>query len=167
METQIRAPHGPSLTLRLIAVFKLCKAVLLVAVGLGALQLVRPGMAALAQEWADPLAMASARRAVQQIISWVSGLSSKRLEVLALGAFLYACLYTVEAVGLSLEKRWAEYLIAIATLLVVPFEVFALTRRVSLSRLAALSVNLAVAGYMIYRLRQAGATSRTGQGIAD
>lgn len=166
METQVARPHQPSLALRLIAVFKFCKAVLLVAVGLGVLQLLRPGVAAQVRDWVDPLAMGSARHLVQRIISLVSGLSPRRLEVLALAAFLYACLYMVEGVGLWLEKRWAEYLIAIATLAFVPFEIFALTRRVSLSRLTALGVNLSVAAYMTHCLRQARPASRTGPGVA-
>lgn len=155
MEPPLGAPRQPGGLLRLIAIFKFCKAALLLAVGLGALQLVKPAVAAQAKRWVEPLAMGSARRAVQQFISLVSGLSPRRLEVLAAGVFLYACLYLVEGVGLWRRKRWAEYLIAIATLAFVPFELFALTRRVSLTRIAALLVNLAVAAYMIHCLRPA------------
>jgi uncharacterized membrane protein (DUF2068 family) len=166
METQIAGRHRPNLTLRLIALFKFCKAALLVAVGLGVLQLVQPGVAAQVRDWVDPLAIGPARRLAQKAISLVSGLSPRRLEVLALGAFLYACLYLVEGVGLWLEKRWAEYLIAIATLAFVPVEVFALTRRVSLPRLTALSMNLIVAAYMIHCLRQARGAPGAGPVVA-
>jgi len=69
-------------------------------------------------------------------------------------AFLYAGLYLLEGVGVWFEKRWAEYLIAIVTLLFVPFEVLALMHRVSPTRLAALILNLAVAAYMIHKLRE-------------
>ncbi len=160
MESEQGVPRQPSLLLRLIALFKFCKAALLVAVGLGAVHLVHAGLAAHAWHWLGPLAMKSDRRAVQHLISWLSGLSPERLEVLASAAFFYAGLYLVEGAGLWLARRWAEYLVAIATLLFVPFEVFALTRRVSLTRLVALIVNLGVAGYLIHRLRRAHASSQ-------
>lgn len=164
-EGRMEQEPGPSRqsrgVLRLIAVFKLCKAALLVAVGLGTLQLVHPGVATQAQSWVEPLVMTSARHAIQRLIGWLSGLSPRRLEVLALGAFLYSCLYTIEGVGLWLAKRWAEYLVAVATLLFVPLEVFALTRHMSVTRVTALVVNLTVAAYLIHRLRDSGRAART------
>ena len=140
--------------LRVIALFKFCKAVLLLVVGLGALELLQPGIAARARHWVDALAVSSDRRAVQRLVAVVIGLSSQRLEVLGIGAFLFAALFTIEGVGLWLAKRWSEYLTVIASLLFVPLEIFELTRRVNPSRLAALTVNLAVAAYLILRLRR-------------
>src|SRR6059058_1630072 len=96
--------------LRLIALFKFCKAVLLVIVGLGALQLLDPAMAARAQRWVAALASSNDRSAVQQVIAYVGGLSPHRLEAVGVGAFLYAGLFTVEGMGLWRRKRWAEYL---------------------------------------------------------
>jgi uncharacterized membrane protein (DUF2068 family) len=43
------------------------------------------------------------------------GLLPSRLVVLALGAFLYAGLFTTEGLGLWLGLRWAEYLTIVAT----------------------------------------------------
>ncbi len=140
--------------LRVIALFKFCKAVLLLVVGLGALELLQPGIAARARHWVEALAVSSDRRAVQQLVAMVSGLSSQRLGILGIGAFIFATLFAIEGLGLWLAKRWAEYLTVVASLLFVPLELFELTRRVNLSRLAALTVNLAVAAYLIYRLRR-------------
>ena len=153
--------------LRLIALVKLCKAALLLAVGLGALRLVHTDLAALAQRWVESLAMSPARRAAQQLIALVSGLSPRGLEVIASGAFLYAGLYLVEGVGLWLARRWAEYLVVCSTLLFVPFEVYALARRVTLPRSAALVLNLAVAAYLIHCLRRNSAAARRHGGHED
>jgi uncharacterized membrane protein (DUF2068 family) len=141
--------------LRFIALFKFCKAALLIVVGLGALELLQPDMAARAQQWVDMLAASSDRRAVQRVISWLSGVSPLHLEVVGIGAFLYAALFTTEGIGLWLAKRWAEYLTVVASLLFVPLEVFELARRVSPSRLTALAVNLGVVIYLIARVRHA------------
>jgi uncharacterized membrane protein (DUF2068 family) len=149
--------------LRLIALFKFCKAVLLVVVGLGALRLLDPGVAARAQRWVAALASTNDRGAVQHVIALVAGLSPHRLEAVGVGAFLYAVLFTIEGVGLWRSKRWAEYLTVIATLSLVPLEVFELTRTVTPPRLAALVVNLAVVAYLLGRIRRrARATSASG-----
>ena len=122
------------------------------AVGLGALQLLHPDVAARAQQWVAALATSSDRRMVQQLIALVGNLSPARLEALGIGAFLYAALFATEGVGLWLRKRWAEYLTVIATLTFVPVAVFELTRKVSSSRLAALVLNLVVVAYLARRL---------------
>jgi uncharacterized membrane protein (DUF2068 family) len=149
--------------LRLIALFKFCKAVLLVAVGLGALRLLDPGVAARAQRWVAALASSNDRSAVLHAIALVAGLSPRRLEAVGVGAFLYAVLFTIEGVGLWRDKRWAEYLTVIATLSLVPLEVFELTRTVTPPRLAALVINLAVVAYLLGRIRRrARASSASG-----
>lgn len=147
--------HGErSRVLRLIALFKLLKALLLVAVGMGALKLLDPTVAARAQEGLRALATSSDRRVVQDLLPLVSRLSPERLEALGAGAFLYAGLFTTEGVGLWLGKRWAEYLTVIATGSFVPFEIYELARRPGPSRLAALVLNLAVVAYLLYHLRR-------------
>src|SRR5256885_2263664 len=93
--------------LRLIALFKFCKAMLLVVVGLGALELLDPNMAARAQHWVAALASSSDRSVVQRVIALVSGLSPGRLEALGVGAFLYAGLFTIAGRGLWRGRAWA------------------------------------------------------------
>ncbi|HVK69650.1 MAG TPA: DUF2127 domain-containing protein [Polyangium sp.] len=149
-----RPDAGHDHILRLIALFKFCKAAFLVAAGLGALELLRPGIADGAEHWLTVLASNVDRHVVQQVLARVSGLSPSRLEALGAGAFLYAALFTAEGVGLWLEKRWAEYLTVIATASFLPFEVYELLRQVTLPRLSALVLNLVVVVYLIYRLRR-------------
>ena len=147
--------------LRAIAVYKFCKALLLVIVALGALQLSHPEVAARVQRWVEAFAASPDRRAVQHILASITGLSPQRLELVAIGAVLYTVLFTVEGVGLWLGKRWAAYLTVIATSLFVPVEVFALARHVSAPRAAALVVNLAVVAYLVHHLRTGGFSTET------
>jgi uncharacterized membrane protein (DUF2068 family) len=139
--------------LRLIALFKFGKAALLIAVGLGALKLLDPAIVARAQSWGAALAASSDRQLVQHLLARAAGLPPGRLEVLAIGAFLYAGLFTTEGVGLWLARRWAEYLTLVATASFVPIEAFEVTRRLSLPRIGALVLNLGVVVYLGYRLR--------------
>ncbi len=149
-----RPKGGRDRILWLIALFKFCKATLLLAVGIGMLKLVRTDLAGWSQHWASALAPKVGRRTVEQLLARVSQIDPGRLEALGVGAFLYAVLFMVEGMGLWREKRWAEYLTVIATASFVPLEIYELTRGVSSPRLSALLLNLAIVGYLIYRLRR-------------
>lgn len=140
--------------LRLIALFKFFKATLLIAGCLGALQLLNPDVAARAQQWATVFATSSDRRLLQHLLARAAGLSATRLELVALGAFLYAALFTTEGVGLWRGRRWAEYLTVVATGSFLPIEIFELVQRLTLTRVTALMLNLLVVAYLIYRLRR-------------
>jgi len=79
--------------------------------------------------------------------------SSTTLYAVAAAAAGYAVLEGVEAVGLWYQRRWAEYLTFLATLVFLPYEVYELTRTVSPFKVVALVVNLAVAAYLLYAKR--------------
>jgi uncharacterized membrane protein (DUF2068 family) len=86
-------------------------------------------------------------------VSRLFALSSSRLYETA-GVFLgYAVLEGVEAVGLWYAKRWAEYLTFVATVLLLPLEVYELTHRTTALKIVALLVNLAIAVYLVYAKR--------------
>jgi uncharacterized membrane protein (DUF2068 family) len=143
----------PDRGLRVIALFKFTKVALLIAVGLGAVQLLDPETTIRVQRWTAAVATSSDRRFVQHILADVLGLSPGRLEVLALGAFLYSALFATEGVGLWLGLRWAEYLTVVATASFVPIELFEVLQRVSLLRTGSLVLNVAAVAYLVYRLR--------------
>jgi uncharacterized membrane protein (DUF2068 family) len=73
-----------------------------------------------------------------------------RAGVVILG---YGILEGIEAVGLWMGKRWAEYLTFVATTLLIPYEIYELTLRVSAFKLVALAINLAVALYLLLAKR--------------
>jgi uncharacterized membrane protein (DUF2068 family) len=80
-------------------------------------------------------------------------LQSRTVWLIALGAALYALLEGAEAVGLWLQKRWAEYLTAVATALFLPFEIYELTGKITVTRVGALVVNLAILVYLVLAKR--------------
>jgi uncharacterized membrane protein (DUF2068 family) len=65
----------------------------------------------------------------------------------------YALLEAAEAVGLWLQKRWAEYLTFIATTLLLPLEIYELTKRVSGFKIVTLIINIAVVVYLLLAKR--------------
>ena len=138
--------------LLLIAAFKFVKALLLLAVGLGALDWLRPATAEEARRWAMALALGSGQRLVQHAIVVLSRLSPERVRLLGVGAFAYAALFATEGVGLWLERRWAEYLTVVATGSLIPLELYEIIRRPTALRVAALVANILVVVYLVVRL---------------
>ncbi len=92
----------------------------------------------------------------QFLARWLNdlvNLDGGHVWVLALIALGYAALEAVECVFLWRGKRWAEYLTVIATAAFLPLEIYELTEKVSLLKIGALAVNLAILAYLIWTKR--------------
>lgn len=79
--------------------------------------------------------------------------SVHNLYLIAAGAAAYAALEGVEAVGLWLGRRWAEYLTLIATVVFVPYEIYELTKSITWLKVLALIINLAIVVYLLLAKR--------------
>lgn len=76
--------------------------------------------------------------------------NSHTLGILLVTAAIYCVVEATEAVGLWRERRWAEYLTAVATVGFLPFEVHELLNRITALRVFALVVNLAILGWLVW-----------------
>jgi uncharacterized membrane protein (DUF2068 family) len=83
----------------------------------------------------------------------LANLNRTTVTTLAVTAAAYAVIEGVEAVGLWLERRWAEYLTVVATAGFLPFEIRELLDRVTILRVVALVVNLAILIWLLYSKR--------------
>lgn len=145
--------------LRLIAIDRGVHAAIfgLLAIVLAVIELKLPGLQHRAQDIIDNLnsvvndtgRQASRDWLVRQL-NHVLDLKSGTLRVLLITATIYAVIEGVEAVGLWLEKRWAEYLTVLATAGFLPFEIRELIDRVTVLRVGALVVNLAILAYLVW-----------------
>jgi uncharacterized membrane protein (DUF2068 family) len=148
--------QGGGSTLRLIAAFKLCEALLLAAAGLGALGLLQADWQHALVGWLDELSLREGRRLTSEMaskaIDMLGAATVERLVLIAIGCFIYASVFMVEAVGLWLRRRWAEYLTILMTASLLPFEVIELLRQQSLPRILTFAINLLVVAYLIWNL---------------
>jgi len=144
--------HG--LGLRVIAAFKLLKALALIAVGVGALRLLHKDVAAIAEHWINMFQVDPHNHFIDLLLTKLANVDDHRLKELSIGTFVYAGLFLIEGVGLALQKRWAEYFTIITTSSFLPIEIYELARRVSIGRGLALLINLAVVAYLIFELRR-------------
>jgi len=75
-------------------------------------------------------------------------LSTHTLTLLAAGALLYAIIELLEAIGLWTARRWGEYFAMVATSLGLPLEIYDLTRKVTITAIVLLIINLALVVYL-------------------
>jgi uncharacterized membrane protein (DUF2068 family) len=91
-------------------------------------------------------------------------LRSGTLHEVGFGLLGYAVLEGVEAVGLWLTRRWAEYLTFLATVVLLPLEVYEIVHRGTVLKVIGFLINVAIAVYLIYAKRLFGLR---GGGAAD
>src|SRR6266550_331167 len=87
----------------------------------------------------------------------VATIRGTTLDIVALLVAIYAAVELVEAVGLWLLKRWGEYFTVVATAAFLPLEIRELTERITVTRVAALVINVAAVVYLIATKRLFGA----------
>jgi uncharacterized membrane protein (DUF2068 family) len=80
-------------------------------------------------------------------------LRSSTLYWVAGAAAAYAVLEGLEAIGLWWQRRWAEYLTFVATCVFLPYEVWELTKSISVLKILALLINIAIAVYLLLAKR--------------
>ncbi len=81
--------------------------------------------------------------------------SSSNLRLLAFAITGLAVVSAVEAFALWQAKRWGEYFAMIVTSLGLPFEVYELSKAVTVTKLVLFALNLLLVGYLVYTRRLA------------
>jgi uncharacterized membrane protein (DUF2068 family) len=77
----------------------------------------------------------------------------RTLGLIALGLGAYTVIEVIEGVGLWLVKRWGEYFAMIVTSLGLPYEIYDLTNKVTVLRVVAFVINLALVLYLVLTKR--------------
>ncbi|HCO01894.1 MAG TPA: DUF2127 domain-containing protein [Actinobacteria bacterium] len=93
------------------------------------------------------------RNAIVTELQKLLHLNPRAVEIFLITAVAYAIVEGVEAVGLWRERRWAEYLTAVATAGFLPFEIHEIIKRVTVIRVGALIINIAILVYLVWKKR--------------
>ena len=142
--------------IKVIIVERIVKALVLIALAIGLLVAGNKGwLASWAQTAQEQLNLDADGTIIEKLLFRLLVLvgSFSHTTVLAIGAVAYALLEGTEGVGLAMRRRWAEYLTVIATGALIPYEAYEVIHKVTLFRVGALLLNLAVVGYLAYRKR--------------
>ena len=139
--------------IQLIAVFKFVKGGLLVALGIGVFNLLHKDIAGVVEHWIEALRLDPGNQFLNAALAKASNVSPEQITKIGLGSFLYAALFLTEGTGLWLRKRWGEWLTVIITSSLIPVEIYEIHRHLSVLKLVVLALNVAIVGYLIFRIR--------------
>jgi uncharacterized membrane protein (DUF2068 family) len=139
--------------IRLIAVFKVFKAMLLIGVGVGALKLIHTDVSSLLEKWVTHFGLDPGSRYLGHLILTAATLTPNKIKELGVGSFVYAGLFLMEGIGLWRLKRWAEWLTVIITSSLAPLEIYEIYRHPTPAKTLVLFINLAVVGFLAHRIR--------------
>ncbi len=93
------------------------------------------------------------QRALEAVLDRLGAVRPATAVLLGLGALVYAAIELTEGIGLARRRRWAEYLTALATAFFIPFELFEVLRHLTVLRVGALVLNVAIVVYLTWKKR--------------
>jgi uncharacterized membrane protein (DUF2068 family) len=135
-----------------VAVLEASKGGAILLLGFGVLGLVHRNVEAIAAQFVGRLHLNPARHLPHIFLEAASHVTDARLWALAWLAFCYAVLRFVEAYGLWLERRWAEWFAVVSGGIYLPIELLELTRGITWVKLTTLAINLVIVMYMAHAL---------------
>ncbi len=155
MTTDARPAHAPRFNvLRTIAVYKLVKVLLLLALAYGEVRLRDASLIAKLLTWASARPLGMEHKAVNWLLQWFIGLSASRMHALRIVTLAYAAVFATEGIGLWMQMRWAEWLTTIITASLIPLEVWELYFRPNIGKAVVLVANTAIVIYLIWHVRR-------------
>ena len=148
-----QTPRERTWTIHFISVMKFVKGVILVVVGVKLLTLLGRDVEAWATDFVTRHGIDLANKYVHSALEKLQGVGNTQLMQMSGVAFGYSALLFTEGVGLWLQKRWAEFLTAIATGLLIPLEIYEIYEKFTWVRVAILILNLFIVWYLVTRLK--------------
>src|SRR3954451_20978549 len=158
--TRAADPHRSSLVLRIIALERAVRGLLLLAAGVYLLLHLNSDFGRLAERVIHAIELDPKRPLLHRIVAYLHHLHASQLRIAATFALGYGLLELVEGTGLWLDQLWAEYLTVIATSLLIPFELYELVLHPTLWKAGGALVNVLIVIYLAWALRRRRAAAR-------
>ncbi len=133
-----------NLFLRLIIIEKAFLGILVVMLSAGVLSLINADLEVLARQLAVVFNLEADNRFMMLTMERLMNTNAVTLIGVSVIGFFYAGLNFVEAYGLAMRYRWAEYLTVIATGSFIPFEVYEVLSQPDVLRFGALVINILI-----------------------
>jgi uncharacterized membrane protein (DUF2068 family) len=142
--------------LRTIALYKLLKVLLLLALAYGEVRLSDASLIAKLVTWVSARPLGLEHKVMTWLLEWFSGLNASRVHALRMVTLAYAALFAIEGIGLWMRKRWAEWLTTIITASLIPLELWELFHRPNVGKAAVVIANVAIVIILIWHVRSKG-----------
>jgi len=142
--------------LKLIALFKIAKGVLVLLLGVSLLFLNARTrwMDALSNWTADEILLEHSKAVHYLLNNLQAVLAGGTLRATGLLALFYTAVLFTEGIGVYLEQRWAELLMIFATAALIPLEVRHIWHHPSLGAVLILAVNCFIVWFLYFVLRR-------------
>lgn len=143
--------------LRLIALFKFAKALLLLAMTWGLMRMLDPELVANLREWTGSLTDSFARRLLLQALGWIDRMLDGHGTAVFIVTLGYVAVLFTEAIGLWLRRTWAEWLTVSVTAALIPLELWRLlfgSHHRHLALMVVMAANIAIVAYLVAMLRR-------------
>jgi uncharacterized membrane protein (DUF2068 family) len=139
--------------LKIIALFKIAKGLLLLALGFSLIVLnTRTHWMDAISDWADDELLVVHSKTLHYLLNQLqSALAGGHLRVTGLVALFYSAVLFTEGTGVYLQQRWAEFLMISATAALIPFEGHHLWAKPSVGATVILAVNCFIV-WFLYRV---------------
>ena len=138
--------------LRVVSIFEATKGLFVLLAGFGLLAYIHKNLHLAAEQLVRHFHLNPASRYPRIFLDLADNVTDAQLWVLALSALLYAVIRFVEAYGLWLQRRWAEWFGLFAGAIYVPIEIVEVARKVTWPRVSLLIVNAAIVVYLAFIL---------------
>ena len=152
--TKAADPPRSRRVLRLIALERIVRGVLLIAAGIYLLSHVGTDFGKTADRVMRAVELDPRRPFLHHIVVYLHRLHASEVRIVGIGAIGYGVLELVEGTGLWLDQLWAEYLTVIATSILIPLEIYELVRHPTVWKAGGLAINVLIVIYLVHVLRR-------------
>lgn len=139
---------------RIISLFEGSKGLLVLFVGFGLLELIHKDLHLVAEQIVRQLHLNPARHYPMIFIEAFNHLTDGQLLAMAFSALLYSLVRFVEAIGLWMQRKWAEWFGVLTGGIYIPVELFEIVRGITWTKVTVLIINAGIVGYLAWILYQ-------------
>lgn len=137
-----------SFFLKIIIAEKLLLGLLFASISLGMISLLNKDMVVFSDRLIVFLNLDLEKAYIQEFVDWLTNIKGGTIIGISAGMFILSSLNLIEAYGLHMRRRWAEWLTVIATSLFIPLEFYEVVQKQTLLRIGALVINIAIVYYL-------------------
>lgn len=145
-----KIPHSRGL--HVVALFEGAKGLLVLLVGFELLSFIHKDIHEAAMRLVEHIHLNPASHYPRIFLDLTERITDAKLWGMAIAAAMYAIVRMIEAVGLWLRKKWAEWFAILTGGMYIPIEIFEVAHNVSWPKVTVLTVNVGVVSYLLFIL---------------
>lgn len=135
--------------LKIAALFEAAKGALVLLAGFGLLAYIHKNLHHAAEDLVRHFHLNPASHYPRIFLDLSASIHDSGLWAMAAAAFIYSAIRVAEAVGLWLDKRWAEWFGIMSGAMYIPVEIFELSHGISWPKVTVLTINAVIITYLL------------------